>query len=158
MREVKAWTDGSSNGVVGPGGWGFVAIVGGEEVIERSGSARRTTNQRMEMIAAIMVLKEFPPEHQITIHSDAAYLINCMRQKWYLKWQSNSWRNSRKKPVKNRRLWEILIELAVEDHGDCVEWVKVKGHVRIIRTESHKHNARADQLAVEAKRKGMEGR
>lgn len=152
--EIRAWTDGASVGAIGPGGWGVVAIVD-DELFEFSGGARRTTNQRMEMIAALVALRRCPDESDVAIHSDSAYLVNGMRQKWYAKWQSNGWRNSAKKPVKNRDLWLLLID--EEARHRRVEWVKVKGHVENVSTESHRYNARADHLAVEAKQRELRG-
>lgn len=148
--KVDVWTDGSSMGQrgAGPGGWAFVAIIDEKELLERSGGARRTTNQRMEVISALMALRAFPEGTTFALHSDSAYLINCMRQKWYEQWQANGWRNSRKRPVANRDLWELLIEEAARHD---IEWRKVKGHVRVPKTDSHRYNARADALAVAAK-------
>lgn len=148
------WTDGSSTGAVGPGGWGVVAIIDGE-LFELSGGAKRTTNQRMEMISALVALRRAPDESVVYVHSDSAYLVNGMRQKWYVKWKSNGWRNSGKKRVKNRDLWLLLIE--EEERHERVEWVKVKGHVKVVSTDSHRYNARADQLAVEAKQREIQG-
>ena len=118
------------------------------EWIEYSRGSVRTTNQRMEMIAALAALQYAPAGSVVTIYSDSAYLVNGMRQRWYDKWQSNGWRNAAKKPVANRDVWERLIT-SCHRHEE-VRWVKVKGHQ--ISSGPHKEmNDRADDLAVQAK-------
>ncbi len=107
------------------------------------GGEINTTNQRMELIACIKALEELKTkEYPVEIYSDSAYLVNCMHQRWYEKWQKNGWRNSKKEPVENRELWERLLELIEIYHP---KFVKVEGHSGI------PLNERADALA----RKGM---
>lgn len=146
---VEAWTDGSSQGVVGPGGWAYVMAVNGRFAVQDKGPAKKTTNQRMEMMAAIMALRQCSPEWRIRILSDSAYLINGMQQRWYEKWEHNGWINAQGDAVKNRDLWEMLAEF---QRSLQPEWVKVKGHVKNPKNISQERNARADGLATAAKR------
>jgi ribonuclease HI len=120
------------------GGWGAVLRYK-ETVKEICGAERNTSNQRMELTACIKALEAVRSKHiPIDIHSDSAYLINCMREKWYVKWRKNGWKNAKKQPVENRDLWERLLEL-LEQH--TVRFHKVAGHAGIALNE------RADQLA-----------
>jgi ribonuclease HI len=104
-------------------------VVGGESL---------TTNQRMELTAAREGLSAVEGRRRIALYSDSAYLINCFRDRWYVRWQQNGWRNSQKKLVENRDLWEALIALAARHD---VHWEKVAGH------SGHPLNDRADRLA-----------
>lgn len=92
----------------------------------------------MELFAAIAALKVTPDSSDIDLYSDSAYLVNCFKEKWYLKWRQNGWINSAKKPVENQDLWEILLQLVEERN---VTFLKVKGHA------DNKWNNRCDQLA-----------
>jgi ribonuclease HI len=100
-----------------------------------------TTNQRMELRAALEGLRAVPGRRRVVLHSDSAYLINCFRDRWYVRWRQNGWLNAQKKSVDNRDLWEALIGEA-ERHE--VEWNKVAGHSGV------PLNERADRLAVAA--------
>ncbi len=124
VQKVDVYTDGGCLGNPGPGGWAAL-IYEGPKPIEISGHEKATTNQRMELRAAIQSLRYLGDPSQVRLHSDSAYLINGMKQKWYAKWQENGWLNSKKKPVENPDLWKELIELSGHH---TVEWVKVKGH------------------------------
>ena len=138
---VEIWTDGACSGNPGPGGWGAILRHGGRER-ELSGGERHTTNQRMELRAAVEALRALSKPCRVRLHSDSAYLVNCFRQRWYANWRRNGWITKARKPVDNRDLWEELLELAaVHD----VEWVKVAGHA------GEPLNERADALA----RKGI---
>jgi ribonuclease HI len=120
------------------GGWGAVLRYG-DHVREISGGERDTTNQRMELtacISALEILKKRPL--RVDVYSDSAYLVSCIRQGWYRKWQLNGWRNAAKKPVENRDLWERLIAL-LGSHE--VAFHKVEGHHGV------ELNERADALA-----------
>lgn len=118
------------------GGWAAI-ISSGSSPLELSGGERDTTNQRMELKAAIEGLKSLEKPSKVKLHSDSAYLINCMNQRWYEKWRTNGWKNAKKKPVENRDLWEELLRISsVHD----VEWIKVKGHSGV------KGNERCDAL------------
>ena len=134
---VQIYTDGACSGNPGPGGWAAILIDEGNK-IELSGGESHTTNQRMELTGPIEGLRALSGRHTVAIHSDSAYVVNCFRDKWYLRWRANGWRNAQKKPVENRDLWEALLEL-VERHD--VTWHKVAGH------SGHPLNDRADALA-----------
>lgn len=155
QRELVAYVDGSSTGGVGCGGW---AVVWRDHLgwgAERSGGARNTTNQRQELIAAIAAIKYAHEGYDdLIVYSDSAYVVNCIRQRWYEKWRRSGWRNSKKDPVANRDLWELLLE-AIEEYDGEVEFRKVRGHQ--VGEGPHKEgNDRADMLAVAAKRAVIE--
>ena len=143
MKEVVIYTDGACSGNPGPGGWGAILIADGVEK-ELSGFAAETTNQRMELKAAICALSALKYPCQVKLYSDSAYLINAFRQKWLDNWQRNGWLNSQKKPVENRDLWLDLIEL---NQIHRIEWIKVPGHKDNIYTN------RCDELARDAVKK-----
>ncbi len=134
---VTIYTDGACSGNPGPGGWAAIVIDGGRER-EISGGETSTTNQRMELRAAIEGLAAVEGRRRVALHSDSAYLVNCFRDKWYVRWQQNGWRNVQRKPVENRDLWEALIALAARHD---VTWHKVAGH------SGDRFNERADRLA-----------
>ena len=136
-NRIIIYTDGACSGNPGPGGWGALIILNGNTV-ELSGGEEKTTNQRMEMKAAIEALKAIPNPSDVELYSDSAYLINCFKQKWIERWQLNNWHTAKKEPVKNRELWESLMEL---NKYHRVKWNKVKGH------SNNKYNDRCDQLA-----------
>ncbi len=134
---VTMYTDGACSGNPGPGGWAAILIEDGCET-EIFGGSPATTNQRMELMAPIEGLRSLKDRRQVAIHSDSAYVVNCFRDKWYLRWRDNGWRNAQKKPVENRDLWEALLA-QVERHD--VTWHKVAGH------SSDPLNNRVDALA-----------
>ena len=137
---VTIYTDGACSGNPGPGGWGAIVIDDGRE-IELSGGESPTTNQRMELTGPIEGLRALAGRRGVAIYSDSAYVVNCFRDKWYVRWRRNGWRNAQKKPVENRDLWEALLaEVARHD----VVWHKVAGH------SGHEMNDRADVLARSA--------
>lgn len=135
--QVIIYTDGACSGNPGPGGWGAILIYGRHEK-ELSGFAPETTNQRMELLAAIKGLKGLTKPCKVKLHSDSAYLINAFTQGWIENWQKNGWLNAKKQPVSNDDLWRQLIALN-ELHD--IEWIKVKGH------SDNKLNNRCDALA-----------
>lgn len=137
QESVIAYTDGACTGNPGPGGWGAIIIEGGRER-PISGSEAWTTNQRMELRAALEVLRAVAATQRVLVYSDSAYLVNCFREKWYERWRRNGWLNSQRKPVENRDLWEDLISLAEKRN---VAWHKVAGH------SGDPLNDRADGLA-----------
>ena len=146
--EAHAYTDGSSSGSRGPGGYGAVLIWKGK-TREISGGEPNTTNQRMELTAACVALETIDEGHLVTVYSDSSYLVNCMRRGWYKKWRHNGWLTHLKRAVRNRDLWERLLR-ATERHRE-VRWRKVKGHSK--RVGPHKSgNDRAEELAVAAKK------
>ena len=134
---VQIYTDGACSGNPGPGGWAAILIDDGRE-IELSGGEPLTTNNRMELMGPIEGLRSLAGRRTAEIYSDSAYVVNCFRDKWYVRWRQNGWRNAQKKPVENRDLWEALLG-EVERHD--VTWHKVAGH------SGHPLNDRADALA-----------
>lgn len=145
--KVKVYTDGSCKGNPGPGGWGVVLLFE-EREIQFAGTEKRTTNQQMELCAAIRGLTsvELRSEFQINkceiiLYTDSAYLYNCWKDNWWKKWQYNGWVNSKKEPVANKEYWELLIPWFQKSNFSIV---KVKGH------SENKYNAIADLLATGA--------
>ena len=139
-EDYIVYTDGACSGNPGPGGWGAV-IRHGDREEEISGGEQLTTNQRMELKAAVEALKIIPAGNRVKLHSDSAYLVNCFNQGWIEKWQKNGWVTSKGEPVQNRELWLQLLELSDKLE---IEWVKVKGH------SSDQLNQRCDHLARHA--------
>lgn len=143
MPKLSIYTDGACSGNPGAGGWAAVLIYG-EHIKEISGGEEHTTNQRMELTAAIQALQALKYPCQVRLHSDSAYLINAFREGWLERWQANGWLNSKNEPVENQDLWKTLLKLA-KIHQ--IEWVKVQGHA------DDKQNNRCDALArAEVKR------
>ena len=141
MADLFAYTDGACSGNPGPGGWGVVleARDGATLVKSRelSGGAPETTNNRMEMMAAIVVLETLERPSTLTVVTDSTYLKNGITG-WIHGWKANGWRTSSRKPVKNTDLWQRL-DAAQARHRVTWEWVK--GHA------GHQQNERADELA-----------
>ena len=133
---IDIFTDGACSGNPGPGGWGAILRSGAHEK-ELSGGEKATTNNRMEMMAAIEALKSLKKPSQVTIHTDSRYLMDGATQ-WMRKWKANGWKTAGKQPVKNEDLWRALEEAAAPHQ---VAWRWVKGH------SDHVENARADALA-----------
>jgi ribonuclease HI len=121
---VILYTDGACSGNPGPGGWAAIIIDGAQERT-LSGAELNTTNQRMELMAAIEGLRAIPGRRRVRLHSDSAYVINCFRDRWWERWERNGWLGTGKKAVTNRDLWEQLL---VESRRHDVVWVKVAGH------------------------------
>ncbi|MBT7312952.1 MAG: ribonuclease HI [Halieaceae bacterium] len=138
MRSVKAYTDGACSGNPGPGGWGVVLQFGDHER-ELKGGESDTTNNRMELTAAIEALKALKEPCHIALTTDSTYVKDGIT-KWLSNWKRNGWKTAAKKPVKNQDLWQQL-EDCVAQH--TVEWLWVKGH------SGHPENERADTLANE---------
>ena len=136
---VEVFTDGSCRGNPGPGGWGAVLRWRGVER-ELSGGAADTTNNRMEMTAAIAALEALKRPSRVAVHTDSTYLRDGITR-WIHGWKTNGWRTAAKKPVKNVDLWERL-DAALQPHE--VTWHWVKGHA------GHPENERADALASAA--------
>lgn len=139
---VQVFTDGACEGNPGPGGWGAIVRMNGTEK-ELSGGERRTTNNRMELSAAIEGLKILPPSSQVVLTTDSQYVQKGITQ-WIKNWKRNGWINAAKEPVKNADLWRELDALCGEH---SVEWRWVRGHA------GHAENERCDALAREAIRK-----
>jgi len=136
VRQVEVFTDGACTGNPGPGGWGVVLRAGAQEK-ELSGGERATTNNRMEMTAAIRALEALKIPAEVTIFTDSRYLMDGAT-KWMANWKRNGWKTADKKPVKNEDLWRAL-EAAAAPHK--VTWRWVKGH------DGHPENERCDALA-----------
>ena len=136
---VEIYTDGACSGNPGPGGWGAILRYGENEK-ELSGGAAETTNNRMELSAAIEALRALKRPSRVRIHTDSTYVKDGIT-KWIVNWKRNGWRTAAKKPVKNVDLWQDLDD-ALKDHD--VEWHWVKGHA------GHSENERADALARSA--------
>ncbi len=137
-RRVSIWTDGACSGNPGPGGWGAVLRYGPHEK-ELKGGAPLTTNNRMELMAAIEALESLKRPSAVSLHTDSQYLRGGVTS-WLDGWKRNGWRTADKKPVKNKDLWRRL-DAAAERHD--VEWLWVRGHA------GDELNERADQLARE---------
>ncbi|MDN5327060.1 MAG: ribonuclease [Moorella sp. (in: firmicutes)] len=137
MKEVTIYTDGACSGNPGPGGWGAVLIYGDKRK-ELSGAEPSTTNQRMEITAAIAALRALKEPCRVRLYSDSAYLVNAFRQGWLARWQRNGWLTVKKQPVENQDLWRELLQVASRHQ---VEWLKVKGH------SDNPENNRCDELA-----------
>ena len=120
-----AYTDGACSGNPGPGGWAWAIAPTGEPF--GVGGEARTTNQRMEIAAALEAVKALLPDGPVHIISDSTYVVNCFRDRWYVSWRRNGWRNAKKQPVANRDLWEPLIQ-AVRADPARVTFRWVKGH------------------------------
>jgi ribonuclease HI len=139
-RRVSIWTDGACSGNPGPGGWGAVLRYGGHEKALRGGELF-TTNNRMELTAAIEALQSLNRACEVSLHTDSQYLRRGVTS-WIDSWKANGWRTASRKPVKNEDLWRRLDALAQRHQ---VEWFWVKGHA------DDELNVRADNLA----RQGM---
>ncbi|MGE9269733.1 MAG: ribonuclease HI [Verrucomicrobiales bacterium] len=140
LKNVTIHTDGACRGNPGPGGFGVV-MTSGKHRIELSEGYSRTTNNRMELLAAIVGLESLTQACQVTLWSDSRYLIDAMTKGWLQGWKRKGWVTSNRQPVKNRDLWERL-EQATANHE--IEWRWLRGHV------GHKENERCDELAVAA--------
>ena len=146
MPKLYAYTDGACSGNPGPGGWGVLLLAKQDDNIIKtrslSGGAAETTNNQMELTAAIMALEALDKPSKITIVTDSSYVKDGIT-KWIFGWKKNGWKTSAKKAVKNEELWKRL-EKATKQHD--VNWEWIKGHA------GHIENEQADELA----RNGME--
>jgi Ribonuclease HI len=138
MKKVLIYTDGACSGNPGEGGWGAI-LKYGEREKEFSGYDAETTNNRMELKAAIEGLKALKESCEVELYSDSSYLINAFRNNWLENWKSNGWRNKSKEEVKNIEQWKELDSLA-SIHK--INWNKVKGH------SDNEYNNRCDVLAT----------
>lgn len=138
LKRVEIFTDGACSGNPGPGGYGTILKYKGVEK-ELSGGEAETTNNRMELMAAIAGLEALKERCSVTLYSDSKYLIDALNCGWAVKWRANNWMRNKKEPALNVDLWERLLGL-IEKHD--VELVWVKGHA------GHPENERCDRLAV----------
>lgn len=146
MKKVEIFTDGACKGNPGPGGWAALLRMGRHEK-ELSGGDPATTNNRMELTAAIRALEALIEPCDIRLHSDSKYVLDGITR-WVHGWQKNGWKNASKQPVRNADLWHELIA-AAKPHK--VEWLWVKGH------SGHTENDRVDALACAEADKAASG-
>jgi ribonuclease HI len=136
VKKVVIYTDGACSGNPGPGGYAAILRYKNREMVV-SGGDPSTTNNRMELLAAIEALKKLKEPCEVSLHSDSAYLVNGML-KWIDKWLANGWKTAAKKKVENRELWESLLALSSKHE---MKWLKVAGH------SGNPENERCDVLA-----------
>lgn len=137
MKQVTIYTDGACSGNPGPGGWGCVLMYG-QHKKEMSGGEPQTTNNRMEIQAALSALSILKEPCLVDIYTDSAYLCNAVEKKWLSNWQRNGWKTASKSPVENQDLWQSLLSLM---NRHTVTFHKVKGHA------DNEYNNRCDALA-----------
>ena len=140
MKQVTIYTDGACKGNPGPGAYGAVMMFG-EHRKEISAGYKLTTNNRMELLAAITALELLQQPCKVDLHSDSKYLVQAINDNWIAGWQKKGWVNSKKEPVKNQDLWRKLLTV-MEPHQ--ISWHWVKGHAGNV------ENERCDELANEA--------
>lgn len=138
MKKVTIYTDGACSGNPGVGGWGAILFYK-DQMREMSGFEENTTNNKMELTAAIKALERLKEPCEVELYSDSAYLVNAFLEGWLTKWQMNGFKSSNKKPVQNVDLWQKLIEL---NNIHKITWIKVKGHADNV------YNNRCDALAT----------
>ena len=136
--KLKIYTDGACSGNPGKGGWAAIILGNNSNLSSISGSENNTTNNRMELLAPIMALKKIKRKSEITIFTDSKYVKDGITD-WIKKWKVNNWKNSNKKPVKNKDLW-IELDNACLKHKVIWKWVKAHA--------SNKYNNLVDELAV----------
>jgi ribonuclease HI len=140
LKKVTIYTDGACTGNPGRGGYGAVLIYNGNRK-EISGGYQLTTNNRMEMMAAIAALKSLKEKCAVTLHSDSKYLVDAINLGWAKKWQAKGWKRNSKELAKNPDLWQEMLDLCQQHE---IDFVWVKGHAGIL------ENERCDVLAVAA--------
>jgi len=140
MKKVSVFTDGACRGNPGPGGYGVVLIFG-KHRLELSQGYARTTNNRMELLAAISALEELSEPCEVDLHSDSKYVIDALVKNWIKGWKAKGWKTSAGQPVKNQDLWVRLTNAAAPHK---MNWKWVRGHA------GHAENECCDQLAVAA--------
>jgi ribonuclease HI len=138
MKQIEIYTDGACSGNPGPGGWGAILLYG-EHKIEISGFEKETTNNKMELTAALEALKKLKEPCSVNLYSDSAYLINAFQQCWLDKWIKNGWKRNKNEEVKNVELWKELVRLSKYHR---INWIKVKGHA------DNEYNNLCDKLAT----------
>lgn len=140
MTHVTLYSDGACSGNPGPGGFGVILMQGTHRK-ELSGGFRKTTNNRMELLAAITGLEALKRPCFVRLHTDSSYIVNAMKQGWAVRWQANGWKRNKKDYAENPDLWERLLALC---KVHTVEFIWVRGHAGNV------ENERADELAVAA--------
>ena len=139
MKHVDIYTDGACRGNPGKGGWGAILVYGTIEK-ELSGGEPSTTNNRMELTAAIKALSALQEKCEVTLYSDSKYMIDAIQNKWVYSWKEKGWKKADKSPALNPDLWEKLLKL-IDLHDITFVWVK--GHA------GHPYNERCDKLATD---------
>ena len=139
MKHVDIYTDGACRGNPGRGGWGAILVYEGHEK-ELSGGEAQTTNNRMELTAAIVALEALREPCEVTLYSDSKYMIDSITKGWAVSWRARGWKKGDKSPALNPDLWETLLDLTMV-HKLQYHWVK--GHA------DNPKNNRCDQLAVQ---------
>jgi len=139
MKKVKIYTDGACSGNPGPGGYGAI-LVYGEHQKEFSGGEKQTTNNRMEVLAAIVALEALKETCEVELYSDSRYLVDAIEKDWVTRWKKNNWMRNKKEAALNVDLWERLL-VVLNRHRVNFFWVK--GHA------GHPENERCDELARE---------
>ncbi|NRA73246.1 MAG: ribonuclease HI [Rickettsiales bacterium] len=142
MKKIVIYTDGACSGNPGPGGWAAI-MINGETEKEIIGSEKNTTNNRMELTAAIKSLESLKGQYNVELYTDSKYLKNGITE-WIFNWKKNNWKSSNKKQVKNIDLWKELDEVANKHE---ISWHWVKAHAEDL------YNLRVDKLAVDAIKK-----
>ena len=138
MKHVDIYTDGACRGNPGKGGWGAILVYGKHEK-EMSGGEKETTNNRMELTAAIKALEALKEPCEITLYSDSKYMIDSITKGWAESWRQKGWKKADKSPALNPDLWETLLDLLTVH---TVEFIWVRGH------NGHAYNERCDTLAT----------
>jgi ribonuclease HI len=140
LKKVNIYIDGACSGNPGPGGYGIIIEYRGQ-IKEKSGGFSNTTNNRMEIMAAIVALESLKEKCSVRIFSDSQYVVNAITKGWVKRWKSNGWMRNRKEKALNPDLWERLLRL-YDRHEVEFNWIR--GH------EGHEENERCDQLARKA--------
>ena len=140
LKEINLYTDGASSGNPGPGGYGVV-LKYKDSIKELSGGFKKTTNNRMELMAVIEGLKSLKEKCKVNIHSDSKYIVDAIEQEWIYKWKSLGWKRNKRQKLLNPDLWKKLFDL-LQKHEFKLFWVR--GH------NGHPENERCDYLAVKA--------
>ena len=140
LNQATIYTDGSCLNNPGPGGYGVVLLYG-DHRRELAGGFRKTTNNRMELMAAILGLEALKKKCRVTLYSDSQYVVNGLERGWAKRWRANGWKRNKREKAINADLWERLLDLA-ENHEIEFKWIR--GHAGI------PENERCDELALEA--------
>jgi ribonuclease HI len=140
MKDVRLYTDGACSGNPGPGGYGAILVYEGSER-ELSGGYRKTTNNRMELMAVIAGLEVLREPCRVEVFSDSEYLVNAINRGWAERWRANGWKRNKRERALNPDLWERILDLCAT-HDARFTWVR--GH------DGHEYNERCDALAVRA--------
>lgn len=146
MKEVQLYTDGACSGNPGPGGYGAILVFGNIEK-ELSGGEKETTNNRMELMAAIVGLEALKEPCRVVLTSDSKYLVDAVEKKWLQGWQKRGWKKADGKPALNVDLWQRL-QVQLDRHEVIFRWIR--GH------NGHPYNERCDRLAVAEYKRAMQ--